>query len=271
MSSHYRSLKSFRRLARRTVEGIKYWPKERGFPRHRGYCVVCERQTTFVEHGPWLRDQYQCRYCHTVPRNRALVVAVNRFFPNWPAAAVHESSGGGNVSRYLRERCAQYSTSHYFDDVARGEYRDGDRSEDLSRMTFADASFDLFITQDVFEHVIEPAEAFREIARVLRPGGMHIFSMPWYPQLERSVQRARLNASGDIEYLLEPMYHLNPIDPNGSLVTYDWGVDFTDFIRRASGMNTVVYVERDRQKGIDAEFLEIFVSRKGGANSSPSA
>jgi hypothetical protein len=36
-------------------------------------------------------------------------------------------------------------------------------SEDLEALTFPDESFDLVITQDVFEHVLRPAKAFAEI------------------------------------------------------------------------------------------------------------
>ena len=44
-------------------------------------------------------------------------------------------------------------------------------------MTFENESFDLFITQDVFEHVMTPNKAFKEIERVLKPGGAHVFTV----------------------------------------------------------------------------------------------
>ena len=128
-------------------------------------------------------------------------------------------------------------------------------------MTFADSSFDLFITQDVFEHIMNPEAAFKEIARVLKPGGTHIFTMPWYSKLEKSVRRAKLE-DGKIVHLLEPVYHGNPIDAAGSLVTYDWGRDFTDIIYSICGMTTVIYLAYNRKLGLDAEFLEVFSSRK---------
>jgi ubiquinone/menaquinone biosynthesis C-methylase UbiE len=62
--------------------------------------------------------------------------------------------------------------------VPRGQYKGEHRSEDLRALTFPDQSFDLFITSDVFEHVFEPEKGFGDIARVLKPGGMHIFTMP---------------------------------------------------------------------------------------------
>ena len=44
-------------------------------------------------------------------------------------------------------------------------------NQNLEKLTYEDESFDVVITQDVFEHINEPFQAFKEIARVLKPGG----------------------------------------------------------------------------------------------------
>jgi SAM-dependent methyltransferase len=231
-------------------------------PANEGACAICESPTMFIEHDAWLRDHYKCARCNSIPRNRALVNALNRFSPAWKEAALHESSPGGPLSSFLQRACAAYSSSYCFDGVPRGEYRGPHRSEDLSRMTFADAVFDLFCTSDVFEHVLEPEAAFAEIARVLRPGGAHVFTMPWYPLLETTAVRARLDGNGTVEHLMEAIYHGNPLSAQGALVTRDWGRDVADVIQRASGLCTTIFLERDRSKGLDGEYLEVFVSRK---------
>lgn len=231
-------------------------------PSNSGYCVICEQETVFTENLPtWLRDGYLCNRCGTKPRNRALVNALNRFSPEWKEQKLHESSPGGVLSDFLSKSCKNYSASHYYEDVPRGKYKDGYRSEDLTSLTFKDEEFDIFVTSDVFEHVLEPKKAFKEIARVLKPGGMHIFTMPWYPELKHSVQRAKKTQTG-VKHLLEPMYHGNPIDSEGSLVTYDWGLDFCDIIYKSGRMQTTVYLEINRKLGLDAKFLEVFVSVK---------
>ena len=120
-------------------------------------------------------------------------------------------------------------------------------------MTFQNESFDLFITQDVFEHVMEPNKAFKEIERVLKPGGAHVFTVPWYHTLPKTLQRARINEGG-IEYIEEPIYHGNPIDENGSLVTFDWGQDMIEYIYTHANMYTLVYLQKDKSLGLDAEF-----------------
>lgn len=243
-----------KRYARKVLNKYRY-------PSNKGYCPICEQKTVFYEYDPWLRDFYKCARCNSIPRNRALINALNRFFPNWRELAMHESSPGGPMSDFLKKSSKNYSASHYYEDVPRGQYKNEFRSEDLSSLTFPNDSFDLFITSDVFEHVFEPHKAFGEIARVLKPGGTHIFCMPWYPELNVSRQRAVLQGK-EIKHLMEPIYHGNPISEDGSLVTFDWGTDFCDIIYNSSSLVTTIYFEINRQLGLDAKFMEIFISQK---------
>lgn len=231
------------------------------YPHNRGYCTICEADTVFFEYSTWLRDYYKCTKCGSIPRNRALVKALNVFYPDWRELSIHESSPGGPLSDFLKRSAKSYSASHYYDDIPRGEYFNGFRSEDLTKLTFEDNSFDLIITSDVFEHVFEPALAFKEVARVLKPGGAHVFTMPWYPSIKKSVQRSKFE-NGQIIYLKDPVYHGNPIGNEGSLVTFDWGTDFFSFIHQCSGMRSTIYLEKNRYLGLEAEFLEVFISMK---------
>lgn len=228
-----------------------------------GECPICERKVRFVRNPGSLRDNYRCASCNSIPRLRAIVDAIKRFYPDWENLSIHESSPNkASASRLLRSRCKHYSSSQFFVDVPRGDYKDGHRSEDLSALTFENDSFDLFITQDVFEHVMDATSAFREIARVLKPGGAHIFTMPWYGDLEFSRRRAAV-VDNKLVNLMPPVYHGNPIDrKGGSLVTIDWGRDFTDIVFAASGLVTTILLQRDRLKGLDGDFLEVFISRK---------
>ncbi|MBE8988442.1 MULTISPECIES: class I SAM-dependent methyltransferase [unclassified Nostoc] len=228
---------------------------------HDGYCPICESQVFFIIKEDWLRDFYYCLQCNSIPRQRAIIVALNLFYPEWRKLKIHESSPSGISSDFIQTNCPEYVATHFFQDTPLGDYKHGIRCENLENMTLADSSFDLIITQDVFEHVINPSAAFTEISRVLKPGGAHIFTMPWYPQMKKSLQRARL-VNNEIEHLVEPIYHGNPIDKKGSLVTFDWGIDFTDYIYTHSGMSTTIYLIKDKKMGLEADFLEVFVSRK---------
>lgn len=63
---------------------------------------------------------------------------------------------------------------------------------------------------------------------------------------------------------MEPVYHGNPMDPNGSLVTVDWGYDIAAYWDAASGLSTTVWTIEDLSRGIQAEYIEVLVSRKAG-------
>jgi SAM-dependent methyltransferase len=174
---------------------------------------------------------------------------------------IHESSPGSPGSDKLRRECLRYTPSHWFPDITPGLSKGGFRCENLEKQTFADESFDVVITQDVFEHVLDPAAGFREVARTLKPGGAHVFTVPWY-YWKNTLVRAVPEPGGSVRYLVEPDYHGNPIDPHGSLVVTEWGSDLCDFIYQHSGLTTTVVRLIDRRRGIEAEFIEVFISRK---------
>jgi SAM-dependent methyltransferase len=226
-----------------------------------GECPVCREPTRFVANDPWLRDHLLCQRCGSIPRERALVVVLDRRVPGWRELAIHESSPGTSLSRRLQLECPRYMATQYFPDVPPGALRDGVRCENLEALTFADASFDVVLSLDVMEHVLDPDAAFREIARTLRPGGAHVFTTPLVPGLRRSEARAR-RGPGGVELLAEPEYHHNPIDPMGALVTIHYGEDIADRIQRASGLTTTIYHLQDPGRGLLGEFIEVLFSAK---------
>ncbi len=78
--------------------------------------------------------------------------------------------------RHFRERVRRVAAKHVTADFERG---DCDLNLDISAMPeVTDASFDAVIVCDVLEHVPNDAGAFREIRRVLKPGGIAIMTVP---------------------------------------------------------------------------------------------
>jgi SAM-dependent methyltransferase len=193
-----------------------------------------------------------------------MLLALDRSASGWRDGKVYEAGPSGPLSRYLANECPTLTTSFYLPDVPGGQTRDGMRSEDLENLTFDDESFDVVVTQDVLEHVLRPNRALAEIARVLRPNGLHIFTVPYTPTA-LTAARAKPGPDGDVVFLAPPEYHGDPLDPAGVLVITDWGNDLPDIVREASNLRTKVLTVTDTTAGIPDQ-VTIFVSRKSGSN-----
>jgi SAM-dependent methyltransferase len=231
--------------------------------KNRGVCPICECGATFVSRDGWLRDHYKCLRCKSIPRERALMLILQQHYPLWRDLTIHESSPAKRgASKRLASECHAYIPTQFYAHEPRGSIVDGFRCEDLEQLTFADASIDLHITQDVLEHIPRPAQAFAEIARTLKPGGAHIFTVPIVNKDAPSKPRIAMDACGDIVHLESPQYHGNPIDAKGALVTIDWGYDIREFIARSSGLATEIVRLDDLEHGLRAEYLEVLVTKK---------
>jgi hypothetical protein len=121
-----------------------------------------------------------------------------------------------------------------------GALIDGARNEDICRLTYSDASFDLVLSSDTLEHVPDFVAALRETCRVLRPGGRHILTVPIVVPRERTFPRVEVGQNGELIHRLPPLYHgrgrglyrYKPV--GGDLLTFtEFGRDLTDFMRAA--------------------------------------
>jgi SAM-dependent methyltransferase len=98
--------------------------------------------------------------------------------------------------------------------------------QDLTKLSLPSDCFDIVTTNEVLEHVSDIDAALHEVARVLRPGGVHIGTFPFLFEYEEGDMRARLSEQ-QVVYLKEPEYHGNPLDlAGGSLVfeTPGWNI-----------------------------------------------
>lgn len=232
--------------------------------KHQGFCPLCGRETTFLAQYDWFRDHLKCVRCGSVPRERALFAVLEDFYPNWRDLRVHESSPGNRgASPKLRAECANYSTSQFDERLELGavDTERGFRNENLEALTFDDGSFDIFITQDVFEHIFRPDLAIKEIARTLRSGGAHVCTVPLVRKGQKSFRRAG-NKGGDIVHFAEPQFHGNPVKSEGALVTFDWGYDICTYLALHSGLLVTRILIDDLDRGLRAEHLDVLICQK---------
>lgn len=231
-----------------------------------GWCPICRRRSLFVALGPWLREDLKCVRCRSSSRQRAVIDYIDRTFPALREMQVYEPSPTQPTAEYLERHSGRYIWSQYSAD-AEGDQSEDLLNQDLQSLRFPDQSFDLVVSQDVFEHIAEPRRALSEVARVLKPGGSHIFTIPWYPD-QQTEPRAR-NVGRDVVHLHPPEYHSDPNSRDRSLVFTRFGGDIEKIISNSSEMMTCVIEANDRRKGIRGDSLYIFHSTKqalyGGA------
>jgi SAM-dependent methyltransferase len=142
-----------------------------------------------------------------------------------------------------------------------GSCLNGIRHEDLERLSFADDSLRVVLSSDVLEHVPDAYAAHQEIFRVLRPGGRHIFTVPFAPGAPRDDVRAR-RTSGAIEFLAHPLYHGDPVRPHqGVLVWRIFGMEMLTRLGEIGFVNTTMRLNAPRY-GILGDNAIVFIARK---------
>lgn len=107
------------------------------------------------------------------------------------------------------------------------------RHEDITALSFPPSSFDLVVTQDVFEHIPLFPKAFAECARVLSPGGRLLFTIPFSSSQQATVIRASVAADGNIEHHLPAEFHGNPMSAKGILCFQNFGWDVLDSLQKS--------------------------------------
>jgi SAM-dependent methyltransferase len=228
-----------------------------------GHCPCCDSDVIFESYNSWLRDNLICKNCASIPRERALMLTIEKYYPNWRNLNIHETSPcKRGASLKLKQECENYISTQYYPNKIFGELIEGHRNEDLENQTLQSSSFDLVISQDVMEHIYDPEKAFSEIARTLKKGGAHIFTVPIINKHRATEIWAIKNDNGEPVFLKTPEYHGNPVDPKGSPVTMHWGYDITDFIEKTSELKTNIEYINDLRYGVQAEYIEVLVSQK---------
>ena len=203
----------------------------------------------------------RCVRCAASAVHVALGLALRERVVDISLCDVCEFSARGPLVGYLKGHARSLSVSEYFEDVARGESRDGVRCEDMQRLSYPDASFDLVTHTEVLEHVPDDGKAFAELHRVLRAGGLMLFTVPMHAG-ELTVERACLRR-GAIEYLLPAVYHTDPLrDGAGILAFRDYGRDILERLRAAGFADAQIHASQAAFPWL--RLRDIVVARKAG-------
>jgi hypothetical protein len=173
-------------------------------------------------HPNW-RERMVCPVTNLTNRVRGALLAIRHLLRGRPPenVRVYATEQVTPFFSWLKKEHPRAVGSEFLGDaVALGGSAHGIRNEDLTRLTFADGSFEMVVTNDVLEHVPAYQRAYRELFRVLAPGGVLVFTVPFDLNRMDHLIRARLRPDGTVEHLLTPEYHGNPIDAAGGILCY---------------------------------------------------
>lgn len=177
------------------------------------------------------REALSCSRTALNARMRAAVQFLQECLETSPDDAVYMTEMVTPSFAFMRGRYPLIQGSEYLPGVPYGSFVDGVRCEDLQALTFEDESFDLILSFDVLEHVPEYKIAIHEMARTLKPGGRLVLTAPILAETPVNQVRAVIKDGGEIEHLLPPEYHGNPLGPP-SLCFTAFGFELVEDLRR---------------------------------------
>ena len=245
-----------------------------------GQCNVCGNPSRFFYQDAALwRESLNCEHCRTTSRYRSITRGILRAISELTG---DEASSLATLPRTSKKKLYVYDTqppfywrscaypladllkatgwieaelSQYKPNKPMGKVlAKGVTNQNLECLTFADESLDIVITSDVMEHVRLDDRAHREIHRVLKPGGIYMFTVPHDRSLEQTMIRVQVNDPDDAKkdvHLLEPEYHgdTNSQDSRGVLSYRVYGRDLESYLARL-GFEVEYFREDIADRGI---------------------
>jgi SAM-dependent methyltransferase len=165
---------------------------------------------------------------------------------------IYASEAVTHFAEQLRSRYPRFYGSEFLPTPELREKYDSIPHEDLHSLSLPDATLDVAVANEVFEHVPDLDRVLGELARVLRPGGELIATFPMNYGEEKTLVRAVLE-DGAIRHLAEPEFHGDPIDvQNRSLVFQIPGWDILERARKAGFTQARMHFVSSRVRGITA-------------------
>lgn len=224
-----------------------------------GQCNICGRQTVFFCGDKLLyRETLNCAECRSTSRYRSISRGILRALEELTSASAETLADllASNRTLPLRMYDTQvpfcYETNAYplpdmlagVMEVAVSIYMPHEpfgavlgpnmTNQNLEQLRFPDDHFDIVITSDVMEHVRLDVLAHQEIRRVLKPGGIYLFTVPHFRDRHDTLVRVSVvdpeDPSKDL-YLTEREYHGDANSPEGGALSYrSYGTELDEFL-----------------------------------------
>jgi SAM-dependent methyltransferase len=222
-------------------------------------CNVCGSISFAQIENDNFRENCYCGKCRSTNRHRQIAYVLCYGFEQTPSRtfkefvnknlALYNTEASGPLHNQL-SKMKNYKCSEYFgNSYSSGDVINNVLNEDLMALSFKDGCFDFVVSSDVFEHIPDPVRAHREVYRVLKKGGRHVFTVPFYQTEILDELRASINANHEIVHHKEPIYHLDPLRSEGILVYNIFSIEMLSKLARI-GFRTNMYFLYFPFKGI---------------------
>ena len=135
--------------------------------------VLIEKQV--VGGGP--RNNARCPRCYSLDRERQILAVLMQMELPSTCRVLHvapEKNLNASLRRLITDSVSECDLLPDKYSWAKNISR-----QDLTQLTYEDQTFDLVVANHVLEHIPDDVAAFREIHRVLRPGGHAILQVPY--------------------------------------------------------------------------------------------
>lgn len=174
----------------------------------------------------------RCAKCGATPIAMSIASVIRAQIPNLGTAKVYELSARGPLHRFLQREASSLACSQYVEGKVPGSEVGGVRVEDVQCLTFGASSFDVCTSTEVFEHVPDDRRAFGEMHRVLRPGGVLVFTVPI--ALDAKTRERAIIADGTLVHRMPPEYHVDPATGHEPVLAFrDYGGDIVSRLTEA--------------------------------------
>jgi len=211
-------------------------------PTFEGYCAHCRQVVAMAVNGGAmfgedvnLREGLVCQRCGLSARSRQLFATARDCFGESAQLALLEAFTP--LARYVGAAWRHCRLSEFRDtetlsgvacDFLGGDgYKEPRQAihQDMQAFSYANGELDGIMHNDVLEHVPDPLQALRECRRVLKPDGILLFNVPWFPWLPHTLVRGRLDANGVLHEILPTELHSDGLRSEGIYTFSNFGAD----------------------------------------------
>ncbi len=206
------------------------------------FCPVCENSFNQFLSGPdESRKNSKCPGCGSLERQRLLWLYLKNIIQieKQNIRLLNIAPDYAIQSRLKKLKNINYISIDLESDLAM-------QKQDLTKLSFADNSFDAILCYHVLEHVEDDNKAMKELFRVLKPGGWAILQTPIEKNREKTFEDFSITSPEDRKKVFGQSDHVRI-----------YGVDYIDRLKNAGFIVKVDhYVNKLDSREIEKNLLD---------------